>query len=80
MPLDPALAKVLMQWQRKTEFTKPEDWIFASPFKGSRGGCSSAISHLQPSVAASVTSVGIRSNTLFEVCLTRLELLIKVQQ
>jgi len=33
MPLDPALAEVLLQWRRRTEFAKPEDWIFASPFK-----------------------------------------------
>jgi integrase len=36
MPLDPALAEVLLQWQRKTEFAKPDDWIFASPFKAGR--------------------------------------------
>jgi len=35
MPLDPALAEVLLNWQRTTEFNKPEDWIFASPFKAS---------------------------------------------
>jgi len=33
IPLDPALAEVLLNWQRSTEFAKPEDWIFASPFK-----------------------------------------------
>lgn len=33
MPLDPALAEVLLRWQRKTEFANPEDWIFARPFK-----------------------------------------------
>jgi integrase len=33
MPLDPALAEVLLKWQRTTQFNKPEDWIFASPFK-----------------------------------------------
>ncbi len=33
MPLDPALAEILLQWQRKAEFANPEDWIFASPFK-----------------------------------------------
>ena len=33
MPLDPALAEVLLTWQRVTEFKNPEDWIFASPFK-----------------------------------------------
>ena len=33
MPLDPALAEVLLRWQRATRFPQPEDWIFASPFK-----------------------------------------------
>ncbi len=33
MPLDPALADVLLNWQRTTHFNKPEDWLFASPFK-----------------------------------------------
>ena len=36
MPLDPALADVLLQWQRTTEFAKSEDWIFASPFRAGR--------------------------------------------
>ncbi len=36
MPLDPALAEVLLNWQRTTEFDKPDDWIFASPFKAGR--------------------------------------------
>ena len=49
MPLDPALAEVLLNWQRVTEFNKPHDWIFASPFKAgtmpfcSLGECSSGI-------------------------------------
>ena len=33
IPLDPALAEVLLTWQRTTEFAKPEDWICASPYK-----------------------------------------------
>lgn len=33
IPLDPALAEVLLNWQRTTEFAKPQDWIFASPYK-----------------------------------------------
>ncbi|HEX8837447.1 MAG TPA: hypothetical protein VF748_10965 [Candidatus Acidoferrum sp.] len=33
MPLDPALAEVLLNWQRVTTFDKPDDWVFASPFK-----------------------------------------------
>ena len=32
LPLDPALAAVLLNWQRKTFFKNPEDWVFASPF------------------------------------------------
>ena len=32
VPLDPALADVLLSWKRKTEFSKPDDWIWASPF------------------------------------------------
>jgi integrase len=33
MPLDPLLAEVLLNWHRTTQFNKPDDWIFASPFK-----------------------------------------------
>jgi len=36
MPLDPALAEVLLHWQRKTLFKNPEDWVFASPFVAGR--------------------------------------------
>ena len=36
MPLDPALAEVLLQWRRKTRFKHPEDWVFASPFRAGR--------------------------------------------
>jgi len=49
MPLDPELAEVLLHWQHTTEFNKPDDWIFASPFSrqarccGSLGECNSGI-------------------------------------
>jgi integrase len=33
MPLDPGLAEMLLNWQRRTLFKKPEDWVFASPYK-----------------------------------------------
>lgn len=36
MPLDPALADVLREWRRKTRFKRPEDWVFASPFRAGR--------------------------------------------
>ena len=32
IPLDPALAEVLLNWQRRTLFKNPADWVFASPF------------------------------------------------
>jgi len=32
IPLDPALAEVLLRWQRTTLFKNPEDCVFASPF------------------------------------------------
>jgi integrase len=31
-PIDPLLAEFLLDWKRKTEFDREEDWIFASPF------------------------------------------------
>lgn len=36
MPLDPALAEVLLRWREKTLFQGPEDWVFASPFKAGK--------------------------------------------
>jgi integrase len=36
MPLDPALAEVLLNWQRRTLFKNPEDWVFASPFRAGK--------------------------------------------
>ena len=36
MPLDPALAEVLLNWQRTSEFNRPEHWIFASPYKAGK--------------------------------------------
>jgi len=38
MPLDPALAEVLLQWQRKTEFANPEDWISSTIVRIGRSG------------------------------------------
>jgi integrase len=31
-PLDPSLMEALLEWRCKAEFSKDEDWIFASPF------------------------------------------------
>jgi integrase len=36
IPLDPALAEVLLRWQRTTLFKNPEDWVFASPYVAGR--------------------------------------------
>lgn len=32
LPLDPALAEVIFEWKRKTEFSSRSDFVFASPF------------------------------------------------
>ena len=34
VPLDPQLAEVLLNWKRRSAFSTPEDWTFASPFSG----------------------------------------------
>jgi integrase len=36
MPLDPALAEVLLSWRQTTLFKNSEDWVFASPFVAGR--------------------------------------------
>lgn len=33
LPLDPALAEVLLNWKRASQFGQKADWIFASPIK-----------------------------------------------
>jgi hypothetical protein len=50
-------AAKLLNWQRTSEFNKPEHWIFASSFKAGKKpwqpwGCNSGIFHPQPSAAA----------------------------
>ncbi len=32
LPLDPALAEVIFEWRRRTEFSADSDFVFASPF------------------------------------------------
>jgi integrase len=32
IPLEPALAFALKNWQQQTSYAKPSDWVFASPF------------------------------------------------
>lgn len=36
IPLEPALAYALRQWQKQTSYAKPSDWVFASPFNVGR--------------------------------------------
>lgn len=33
MPLDPALAEVLLNWKLRSPFNRSADWVFASPFQ-----------------------------------------------
>jgi integrase len=32
IPMEPALAFALSPWREQTSYSKPEDWVFASPF------------------------------------------------
>jgi hypothetical protein len=83
--VDPALAEVLLQWHSKTEFAKPDNWIFASQFKvglrcrGSPGECSGGILRPPPNAAASVPSAGTHSAT-FRSLLGETGAPLKVQQ
>jgi integrase len=48
LPLDPALAEVIFEWRRKTEFSADSDFVFASPTWPERspthpGTCSTTI-------------------------------------
>src|SRR6202040_4405890 len=36
LPLDRALIEMLLNWQRRTPFKNPGDWVFASPFREGR--------------------------------------------
>jgi len=36
LPLDPALAEVIFEWKRKTQFAADLDFVFASPFMGGK--------------------------------------------
>lgn len=36
IPLDPAMAELLLRWYRTTDFNDQEDWMFASPYRTGR--------------------------------------------
>lgn len=36
VPLDPAVAELLLKWKRVTPFPAESDWVFASPFTGGK--------------------------------------------
>jgi integrase len=36
MPLDPALAEVLLHWKRQSHFNRQGDWVFASPYQNGK--------------------------------------------
>jgi len=70
IPLDPALAEVLLKWQRRTPFKSPGDWVFASPFKAGKApwypwGVQQRNVTPAGFVADSDASAGTRSGTLF---------------
>jgi len=62
MPLDPALAEVLLRWQGRTPFNRAPDWVFASPFKAGTmpwHGWGIQLRHLAPAgIRAGIGRVG----------------------
>jgi hypothetical protein len=84
MPLDPALAEVLLNWRRETLFKNPEEWVFASPFKAGNlpwypGEWSAVILFPQAFVAVSDELAGTRSAT-FRALLDETGVSMKVQR
>jgi len=76
IPLDPALADVLLNWRRKTRFKKSRGLVFASPFVAGKlpwypWGVERC--HIIPQAFVAVLDVwaGIRSATQFRLCLMK---------
>ena len=69
LPLDPALAKLILEWQRKSEFRSDSDFMFPSPFMASNKPYSPRNmqhNHLRPPLSerGGGRSVGILRTTL----------------
>ncbi|MFI5090767.1 MAG: tyrosine-type recombinase/integrase [Terriglobales bacterium] len=86
MPLDPALAEILIHWRHESKFQRPEDWVFASwrtngvlPFR------STAVleDHIKPAAARAGLGLGIGWHTFrhtYSTMLRQLGVDLKVQQ
>jgi integrase len=59
LPLDPALAEVIFEWRRKTEFSAESDFVFASPYMaGEKPYTPRNLQHNQLSPAAVTAGLG----------------------
>ena len=65
IPLDPALAEVLLRWHREALFKNPEDWVFASPFVAGKlpwYPCGAERRHIIPAgIRCGIASIGWRT-------------------
>lgn len=86
LPLDAALAETLFHWQRVSQFARPEDWVFASPYKaGELPFRSTAIltDRIKPAVKRAGLGSGIGWHTFrhtYSTILRQLGVDLKVQQ
>jgi integrase len=84
MPLADGVVAVLTQWKQVSQFARPDDWIFASPWKlGRQPVCYSWIGKTCPLLAKSLASgisVPTRSAKAYRTWLDALETPVGVQQ
>jgi len=86
LPLDPALAEILLSWKRATQFSHETDWVFASPMKaGERPLRSTAVlaNHIKPAAITACLGSSVGWHTFrhtYSSMLRQLGVDMKVQQ
>jgi integrase len=86
LPLDPALAEILFNWKRASEFAQEGDWVFASPQKAGTlplRSSSMLATQIKPAAKAAILGDDIGWHTFrhtYSSLLRQLGVDIKVQQ
>jgi integrase len=86
LPLDPTLAEILLNWQRKSQFPEDSDWVFASPQRAGElplRSCRMLARQIKPAAAAAQIGTEIGWHTFrhtYSSMLRQLRVDVKVQQ
>ena len=86
LPLDPALAEMLFNWKRASEFGREEDWVFASPQKAGEAPLRSTAvleNHIKPAAVSAGLGGNVGWHTFrhtYSSMLRQLGVDLKVQQ